>query len=109
MLQEILANTVGLTTTYLFKFLFFGSLDEMAKYDLPATINLILEKSGQKQLFYVGHSQGTTIGVFGADTTRRCEEFSSVLVGGVSLFVYLFLCSFFSVVSGLGTLRNSFL
>ncbi|XP_059972593.1 lipase member K isoform X1 [Mesoplodon densirostris] len=36
------------------------SLDEMAKYDLPATINFIIEKTGQEQLYYVGHSQGTT-------------------------------------------------
>lgn len=47
-------------------FFFFDSLDEMAKYDLPATINLIVEKTGQERLYYVGHSQGTTIGVFGA-------------------------------------------
>ena len=45
---------------------FFGSLDEMAKYDLPATINFIIEKTGQERLYYVGHSQGTTTGVFGA-------------------------------------------
>ncbi|XP_063163504.1 putative lysosomal acid lipase/cholesteryl ester hydrolase [Candoia aspera] len=37
------------------------SFDEMAKYDLPASINFILNKTGQEQLFYVGHSQGTTI------------------------------------------------
>ncbi|XP_062958306.1 lysosomal acid lipase/cholesteryl ester hydrolase [Cynocephalus volans] len=38
------------------------SYDEMAKYDLPASVNFILNKTGQKQVFYVGHSQGTTIG-----------------------------------------------
>lgn len=38
------------------------SFDEMAKYDLPATIDFILKKTGQDKLHYVGHSQGTTIG-----------------------------------------------
>ncbi|XP_057592417.1 lysosomal acid lipase/cholesteryl ester hydrolase isoform X4 [Hippopotamus amphibius kiboko] len=38
------------------------SYDEMANYDLPASINFILNKTGQAQVYYVGHSQGTTIG-----------------------------------------------
>ncbi|XP_053307248.1 lysosomal acid lipase/cholesteryl ester hydrolase-like [Spea bombifrons] len=38
------------------------SYDEMAKEDLPAVINFILKKTGQEQIYYVGHSQGTTIG-----------------------------------------------
>uniref|UniRef100_A0A8C7DX90 Lipase n=1 Tax=Naja naja TaxID=35670 RepID=A0A8C7DX90_NAJNA len=38
------------------------SFDEMAMYDLPASIHFVLNKTGQEQLFYVGHSQGTTIG-----------------------------------------------
>ena len=40
------------------------SYDEMANYDLPASINFILNKTGQKQVYYVGHSQGTTIGMY---------------------------------------------
>ncbi|XP_016284124.2 lipase member K-like isoform X3 [Monodelphis domestica] len=36
------------------------SFDEMAKYDLPATLNFILNKTSQEQLYYLGHSQGTT-------------------------------------------------
>ncbi|KAK3596369.1 hypothetical protein CHS0354_036921 [Potamilus streckersoni] len=38
------------------------SWDEMAKYDLPATINYILKMTGAQQLYYIGHSQGTEIG-----------------------------------------------
>ncbi|XP_033005110.1 putative lysosomal acid lipase/cholesteryl ester hydrolase isoform X1 [Lacerta agilis] len=37
------------------------SFDEMAKYDLPASINFVLNKTGQEKIFYVGHSQGTTM------------------------------------------------
>ena len=40
---------------------------EMGKYDLPALIDFILEKTQQKSLHYIGHSQGTTqFFVFGA-------------------------------------------
>jgi len=34
--------------------------DEMAKYDLPAMIEKVLEETGQKEIFYAGHSMGTT-------------------------------------------------
>uniref|UniRef100_A0A4X2M6Q0 Lipase n=1 Tax=Vombatus ursinus TaxID=29139 RepID=A0A4X2M6Q0_VOMUR len=37
------------------------SFDEMAKHDLPAVIDFILSKTGQQQVYYVGHSQGTTM------------------------------------------------
>ncbi|XP_069136610.1 gastric triacylglycerol lipase-like [Argopecten irradians] len=37
------------------------SFDEMAKYDIPAVLNHILTTTGQKDLFYIGHSQGTLI------------------------------------------------
>ncbi|XP_060098634.1 lipase member M-like [Heteronotia binoei] len=38
------------------------SFDEMAKYDLPAMINFILEKTGKPQIHFVGFSQGATEG-----------------------------------------------
>lgn len=44
------------------------SFDEMAKYDLPATINFIVQKTGQEKIHYVGHSQGTTIGFIAFST-----------------------------------------
>ncbi|XP_051838628.1 lysosomal acid lipase/cholesteryl ester hydrolase isoform X2 [Antechinus flavipes] len=37
------------------------SFDEMATHDLPAVVDFILNKTGQEQIYYVGHSQGTTI------------------------------------------------
>ncbi|XP_077203987.1 lipase member M-like [Paroedura picta] len=44
------------------------SFDQMARYDLPATIDFILQKTEQQQLFYVGHSQGSTIGFIAFST-----------------------------------------
>ncbi|XP_044880357.1 lysosomal acid lipase/cholesteryl ester hydrolase-like isoform X1 [Mauremys mutica] len=38
------------------------SYDEMAKYDQPAVIDVIVQKTGQEKLYYVGHSEGTTTG-----------------------------------------------
>ncbi|XP_060096803.1 lipase member M-like [Heteronotia binoei] len=38
------------------------SFHEMAMHDLPAIINFILQKTQQKQLYYVGYSQGASIG-----------------------------------------------
>ncbi|XP_019394163.1 PREDICTED: lysosomal acid lipase/cholesteryl ester hydrolase-like [Crocodylus porosus] len=55
------------------------SYDEMAKYDLPAVINFIVQKTGQEKLHYVGHSQGTTIAFIAFSTmpqlARRIKVF----------------------------------
>uniref|UniRef100_A0A8C0BQ52 Lipase n=1 Tax=Buteo japonicus TaxID=224669 RepID=A0A8C0BQ52_9AVES len=37
------------------------SFHEMAMYDLPAMIDFVLQKTGQKQIYYVGYSQGCTV------------------------------------------------
>ncbi|XP_004369964.1 lipase member K [Trichechus manatus latirostris] len=50
------------------------SLDEMAKYDLPATIDFIIKKTGQERLFYVGHSQGTTIAFIAFSTNPELAK-----------------------------------
>ncbi|XP_006147666.1 lipase member K [Tupaia chinensis] len=50
------------------------SMDEMAKYDLPATIDFILKKTGQQRLYYVGHSQGTTIAFIAFSTNPELAK-----------------------------------
>ncbi|CAJ1081319.1 gastric triacylglycerol lipase isoform X2 [Xyrichtys novacula] len=37
------------------------SYDEMALKDLPAVVDYILKVTSQEQIYYIGHSQGTTI------------------------------------------------
>uniref|UniRef100_T1JNG7 Lipase n=1 Tax=Strigamia maritima TaxID=126957 RepID=T1JNG7_STRMM len=37
------------------------SFDEIAKYDIPAIIDTILNVTGYNQIYYVGHSMGTTV------------------------------------------------
>ncbi|XP_042316960.1 lipase member M-like [Sceloporus undulatus] len=39
------------------------SFHEMAIYDVPATINFILQKTQQEALYVVGHSQGCSLGL----------------------------------------------
>uniref|UniRef100_A0A674K8V2 Lysosomal acid lipase/cholesteryl ester hydrolase-like n=1 Tax=Terrapene triunguis TaxID=2587831 RepID=A0A674K8V2_9SAUR len=50
------------------------SFDEMAKYDLPAVIDFIVQKTGQEQLYYVGHSQGTTIAFIAFSTMPQLAQ-----------------------------------
>ncbi|XP_023595526.1 lipase member J [Trichechus manatus latirostris] len=50
------------------------SFDEMAKYDLPASIDFIVKQTGQDEIFYVGHSQGTTIALITFSTIPKMAE-----------------------------------
>uniref|UniRef100_A0A8D2MC72 AB hydrolase-1 domain-containing protein n=1 Tax=Zonotrichia albicollis TaxID=44394 RepID=A0A8D2MC72_ZONAL len=56
------------------------SFDEMAKYDLPAMISFIEQKTGQKQLYYIGHSQGTTIGFIAFSTMPELAQKIKVFI-----------------------------
>ncbi|NWZ04354.1 LIPM Lipase, partial [Agelaius phoeniceus] len=38
------------------------SFNEMGKYDIPAELNFIMNKTGQKDVYYIGHSEGSTAG-----------------------------------------------
>ncbi|KFP87118.1 Lysosomal acid lipase/cholesteryl ester hydrolase, partial [Acanthisitta chloris] len=44
------------------------SFDEMGKYDIPAELYFIMNKTGQKDVYYIGHSEGTTAGFIAFST-----------------------------------------
>lgn len=58
----------------------FNSWDEMAKYDLPVSIDFVLNQTGYKQLHYVGHSQGTLIAFVHLSTTQSSKVSAPISV-----------------------------
>ncbi|EFN70010.1 Lipase 3 [Camponotus floridanus] len=64
------------------------SWHEIGYYDLPAMIDYILEKTGHSELYYIGHSQGTT--TFYVMLSER-PEYNSKIKGMISLAPIAFL------------------
>ncbi|XP_009570351.1 PREDICTED: lysosomal acid lipase/cholesteryl ester hydrolase-like, partial [Fulmarus glacialis] len=58
------------------------SFDEMGKYDIPAELYFIMNKTGQKDVYYVGHSEGTTTGFIAFSTypelAKRVKMFGAL-------------------------------
>ena len=50
------------------------SFQEMAEYDLPSMIDYALNATGQQQLYYVGHSQGTMIAFAGLSENKELNK-----------------------------------
>ncbi|NWZ80323.1 LICH hydrolase, partial [Poecile atricapillus] len=44
------------------------SFDEIGKYDIPAELNFIMNKTGQKEVYYIGHSEGSAAGFIAFST-----------------------------------------
>ncbi|XP_041317094.1 lysosomal acid lipase/cholesteryl ester hydrolase-like [Pyrgilauda ruficollis] len=44
------------------------SFDEIGKYDIPAELNFIMNKTGQKDVYYIGHSEGSAAGYIALST-----------------------------------------
>ncbi|XP_059028467.1 lipase member J-like [Mustela lutreola] len=62
------------------------SFDEMAKYDLPASIDFIMKHTGQEEIFYIGHSQGTTIAFITFSTIPQIAERIKILFALAPVF-----------------------
>ncbi|KXJ18069.1 putative lysosomal acid lipase/cholesteryl ester hydrolase [Exaiptasia diaphana] len=50
------------------------SFEEMADKDIPAMINYALKVTGQDQVFYIGHSQGTLVGFLSFSTNPQIAK-----------------------------------
>ncbi|XP_042314281.1 gastric triacylglycerol lipase-like [Sceloporus undulatus] len=50
------------------------SFHEMGYYDIPAVVDFILKKSWQQQIYYVGHSEGLSIGFIAFSTWPKLAE-----------------------------------
>ncbi|XP_078135348.1 gastric triacylglycerol lipase [Sander vitreus] len=57
------------------------SYDELALKDLPAVINHILKVTGQDQIYYIGHSQGTTIAFIAFSTLPELASKIKMFIG----------------------------
>jgi len=53
---------------------------EMGYYDLPASINYILETTGNRNLFYIGHSMGCTVFyMMAASKPEFCDKVKAMI------------------------------
>jgi lysosomal acid lipase/cholesteryl ester hydrolase len=50
------------------------SWDEMARYDLPAMLGYVMNYTNQSDVFYVGHSQGTTMAFAGFSINQNLSS-----------------------------------
>ncbi|NWS96342.1 LICH hydrolase, partial [Mionectes macconnelli] len=57
------------------------SFDEMGKYDIPAELYFIMNKTGQKNVYYIGHSEGTTAGFIAFSTYPELAQRVKVFFG----------------------------
>ncbi|KAM6442652.1 lysosomal acid lipase/cholesteryl ester hydrolase-like [Liasis olivaceus] len=56
------------------------SFHEMGIYDIPATINFILQKTKQDSLYYIGHSQGASLGLISFSTFPQLARKINLLI-----------------------------
>ena len=63
----------------------------MAAFDLPAMVDHALAVSGQEQLYYVGHSQGSAMAFAELSTNKELSEKVSLLYPAEKAKVKLFL------------------
>jgi pimeloyl-ACP methyl ester carboxylesterase len=65
------------------------SWNEMGKYDVPAVLNYILDKTGEEKIFYVGHSMGSTMFIIAMSEHPELNDKIRLMVGvGPAIYVH---------------------
>ncbi|KAM6306158.1 lysosomal acid lipase/cholesteryl ester hydrolase-like [Aegotheles albertisi] len=66
------------------------SFDEIGKYDIPAELYFIMNKTGQKDVYYAGHSEGSTAGFIAFSTYPELAQKVKVFfaLGPVATITY---------------------
>uniref|UniRef100_A0A8C8BBX1 Lipase n=1 Tax=Otus sunia TaxID=257818 RepID=A0A8C8BBX1_9STRI len=66
------------------------SFDEIGKYDIPAELYFIMNKTGQKDVYYVGHSEASTAGFIAFSTYPELAQRVKVFfaLGPVATITY---------------------
>ncbi|XP_033003952.1 lysosomal acid lipase/cholesteryl ester hydrolase-like [Lacerta agilis] len=72
------------------------SFHEMAIYDIPAAINFILQKTKQKSLYYIGHSQGGALGLIAFSTMPQLAKKVKLFMAFAPAYTLVGFSGFFS-------------
>nr|XP_013811210.1 PREDICTED: lipase member M-like [Apteryx mantelli mantelli] len=64
------------------------SFHEMAMYDLPAMVDLILQKTRQWKLYYIGHAQGSSLGFIAFSSMPQLAEKIKLFFGLAPLYTF---------------------
>ena len=67
--------------TYIYIYISCCRFDQHAQIDLPAMLDYVLNVTGQKQLFYLGHSQGTIMGFAGFTINQKLASHVKAFFG----------------------------
>lgn len=77
-------------TQILWQWLCSFSFDDHGMYDVPAAIDYILQRTGQKQVSIIGHSMGSTVGLVSLSMRPEYNEKTNVMIleSPVSIFTH---------------------
>ncbi|XP_007942238.2 gastric triacylglycerol lipase-like [Orycteropus afer afer] len=81
------------------------TFDELIKYDLPASVDFVVKKTGQNQIYYVVFSQGTIMGFGGFSTNPQLAEKIKIYFALAPVTTVKYMTSVFRVLGYISPLK----